>query len=202
MRVEEVKKHTIDTELADILGLTEAERLYVTYFLSGQSQYDACQMVAKTLKIKKANWHLNTRSKQYIAVKLKETNEVLKRKGEDELITLSEIVQHLTEMATDKENEEGRVRVKSLELLLKWRNGLSKHNESRASKTLIAVQNMSDDEFVEKLKKLKETHVPTYDLDELNNTTNQPQLIDLGQLSEQDVYGEYEEVNDDEEDND
>lgn len=201
MRVEEVKKHTVDTELADILGLTEAERLYVTYFLSGQSQHEACQLVAKTLNIKKANWHLNTRSKQYISIKLKETNEVLKRKGDDELITLSEIVQHLTEMATDKENEEGRVRVKSLELLLKWRNGLSKHNESRASKTLIAVQNMSDDEFVEKLKKLKETHVPTYDLDELNSANKQPQLIDLGQLSEQDVYGEYEEVDDDEDNN-
>jgi len=178
--------HILDIELADILLLKDEDRTYVTSYLSGMAEPEA--KLATTKKHDLNRYTVVLKVKQYIAISIKRANEVAKKNNGESIITVTEVVEELAEMIRDRENQDGRVRVKSGEVLLKHLNGFAKHNESKASKTLIAVNSMTDQELAEKLAKLQNSIYQTINVDE------QPQLIDLGQLSDDDIYATFEEI--------
>lgn len=181
------KKHVLDVELANILMLSEDERVFVTYFLSGNTEQASFELTAKHLNIPvNTGYNRRLKVKQYIAISIKEANQILKRKDSESVITVTEVVENLAEMLRDK-GEEARVRVKSGEVLLKHMNGFAKHNESRASKTNILINNLSDEELQQRLLSLKDTILATVDI----TPNQQPRLIDLSTLSEEDIYEEF-----------
>jgi len=184
---QKVLEHILDVELADILLLNDEEKTFVTFYLSGISDGEARLKTAKKHDLEGTpNYPNKTKVKQYIAISIKRANEVAKKNDGEAIITVAEVVEELADMIRDREGQDGRVRVKSGEVLLKHLNGFSKHNESKASKTLIAVNGMTDDELIDRIKKLQNSVQQTINID------TSPQLLDLGQLSDEDIYNSFE----------
>lgn len=187
--------HKLDSEMADILLLNDEERCFVTHFLSGKTEQAACEWVAKDLNIPvNTGYNRRIKVKQYIALAIKQANQVLKKQDSDSVITVTEVVDHLATMLRNEDgSEEGRVRVKSAEILLKHMDGFKRHNESKAPKTAILINNLSDEELQERIVNLQNSIVETINID--RNTL--PQLNDLGDLSEDEIYSSFEEVRQD-----
>jgi len=183
--------HIVDIELSDILDLNEEERTFVKYFLSGNEERYANELTSKELSIPlNIGYNRRIKVKQYIAISIKRANEVIKKKDGVSIITVTEVVEQLADMLYKEGGEEGRVRVKAGEILLKHLNGFSKHNESKSNKTLININSMSDEDLQERINKLQQG-MPTIDLNQ-----DSPVLIDLSKIEPADLYAEFEEQDD------
>lgn len=183
-----VADHILDTELADILLLNDEERCFVRHFLSGKTEMAACEWVKKDLNTPlNTGYAKRTKVKQYIAISIKRSNEIAKKKDSASIITVTEVIEKLaTMLRNDDGTEEGRVRVKSAELLLKHMNGFAKHNESKASKTQVLINSLSDEELQDRIKALQNTILTTIPVQE-------SQILDLTTLTADQVYTDYEE---------
>ena len=182
-----VNQHIVDIELADILDLNEEERTFVKHFLSGNEEHHANELTSKELDIPLNNgYNRRIKIKQYIAISIKRANEVIKKKDGVSVITVTEVVEELATMLKRDGGEDGRVRVKAGEILLRHLNGFSKHNESKANKTMININSMSDEDLQERINKLQQ-NIQTIDLNQ-----ERPTLIDLSTIDVAELYEEFE----------